>query len=188
MQDNSVAIKIIVTVVDINFSSHRLHYTSIIPPGTYIVTVALYTKVQQMRGKKNYQGSSILAREAVFIWSFLLAVNLTTSSRILEMTMSRGSMAPLWIHLGMVVLACVNPRVSSSQLICGLNCPLTVVRRRRWGSSSQRTHTNWRDGGPVNFWGSPGVVVSSGLAKGDPVSVCVSVCQFISMKDKMVTC
>ena len=59
--------------------------------------------------------------------------------------------------------------------MCGLNCPLTVVRRRRCGSSSQHTHTNCRDGGPVNFRGSPGVVVSSGVAKGDPVCQCVSV-------------
>ena len=56
------------------------------------------------------------------------------------------------------------------------------MRRRRWGSSSQQTHTNCRDGGPVDSCGSEGEVVGSGVAKGDPMfQVCIkcvsNVCQ-----------
>ena len=43
------------------------------------------------------------------------------------------------------------------------------MRRRRWGSSSQQTHTNCRDGGPVDSCGSEGEVVGSGVVKGDPM-------------------
>ena len=86
--------------------------------------------------------SSLLGRLAVRSLNFLLAVNFTNNSSTLATTKSRGSIAPLWIHLGMVVLACLNPSRSRTQLMWGLNWPLTVERRRRWGSSSQHTHSN----------------------------------------------
>ena len=100
---------------------------------------------------ENHSGMGLVPRLGVtsitlvpLFFTFLVALNFTKSSMTLATAMSMGSMAPRWIHFGMVVRACLNPSVCSSQSMWGSKSAPTVVRRWRWGLSSQWVETNWR--------------------------------------------
>ena len=65
----------------------------------------------------------------------------------LEKSRSAGSIAPLWIHLGMVTLASLNPSQSSSKLMCGFSLPdghLSPAMSTKVGLRTHVSQTNSR--------------------------------------------